>query len=92
MELENKVAIVTGAGGGIGRAIAIRLAKEGAALSVNDISLESLNKVAEEIKAMRCRVIAVKADVTNSQEVKQMVKAMLKKNKDYLPQFRSVEI
>jgi NAD(P)-dependent dehydrogenase (short-subunit alcohol dehydrogenase family) len=77
MELENKVAIVTGAAGGIGRAIAIRLAKEGAALSVNDISLESLNKVADEIKAMRCRVIAVKADVTSSQEVKQMVKTTL---------------
>jgi len=77
MELENKVAIVTGAAGGIGRAIAIRLAKEGAALVVNDISLESLNKVADEIKAMRCKVIAVKADVTSSQEVKQMVKTTL---------------
>lgn len=77
MKLEDKVAIVTGAGGGIGRAIAIRLAKEGAALVVNDISLESLNKVADEIKAMRCKVIAVKADVTSSQEVKQMVKTTL---------------
>jgi NAD(P)-dependent dehydrogenase (short-subunit alcohol dehydrogenase family) len=77
MRLENKVAIVTGAAGGIGRAVAIRLAKEGAALSVNDINLEPLNKVADEIKAMRCRVVPVKANVTNSQEVKQMVKTTL---------------
>jgi len=77
MELENKVAIVTGAAGGIGRAIAMRLAKEGAALSVNDINLESLNKVADEIKAMGWRVTAVKADVTSSREIKQMVKTTL---------------
>jgi len=77
MKLENKVAIVTGAAGGIGRAIAIRLAKEGAALSVVDIDLETLNKVADEIQGMRCKGIAVKANVTSSQEVKQMVKTTL---------------
>lgn len=77
MKLENKVAIVTGAAGGIGQAIAIRLAKEGAGLVLNDILLEPLNKFADEIKAMKCKAIAVKADVTNSKEIKQMVKAAI---------------
>jgi NAD(P)-dependent dehydrogenase (short-subunit alcohol dehydrogenase family) len=77
MKLENKVAIVTGAGGGIGQVTAIRLAKEGANLVVNDISPEALNKVASEIKGMGHKVIAVKADITHSKEVKQIVKTAL---------------
>ena len=77
MGLENKVAIVTGATSGIGQAIAIRLAKEGAVLVLTDILLEPLNKFADEIKAMKCKAIAVKADVTNSKEIEQMVKTAL---------------
>jgi len=77
MELENRVAIVTGATSGIGQAIAIGLAKEGAILVLTDILLEALNKFADEIKAMKCRAIAMKADVTNSKEIEQMVKTTL---------------
>jgi len=77
MGVENKVAIVTGATSGIGQAIAIRLAKEGAILALTDILLEPLNKFADEIKAMKCKAIAVKADVTNSKEIEQMVKTSL---------------
>jgi NAD(P)-dependent dehydrogenase (short-subunit alcohol dehydrogenase family) len=77
MKLENKVAIVTGAGGGIGQVIAVSLAKEGANLVVNDIYPEALNNVASGIKAMGRKVITVKADVTNSREVEQMVKTTL---------------
>ena len=49
MKLENKVAIVTGAGGGIGQVTAIRLAKEGAKVVVADIDEVNGKKVAEEI-------------------------------------------
>ena len=77
MKLENKVAMVTGAGGGIGEATAIRFAKEGAHLIVDDVSSETVKKVASEIKGMGRKVIALKADVTNSKEVKQMVKNAL---------------
>ena len=48
MKLEGKVAIVTGAGQGIGRAIALLLAKEGAKVVVNDVNLEAANKVVGE--------------------------------------------
>jgi NAD(P)-dependent dehydrogenase (short-subunit alcohol dehydrogenase family) len=77
MKVADKVALITGAGGGIGEAAAIRLAKEGVHLIVNDVSPEALNKVASEIKGMGRKVIAVKADITNSKEVKQMVKNAL---------------
>jgi NAD(P)-dependent dehydrogenase (short-subunit alcohol dehydrogenase family) len=79
MKFENKVAIVTGAGGGIGRAIALALAKEGADLVLNDIALEPMNKVAEEIKTVGSKVMAERADVTNSIEIRQMVKNTLVK-------------
>ena len=79
MKLKNKVAIVTGAAGGIGQAIAIRLAKEGAAVIINDINLEVLNKVADGIKAFNSKVIAVRANVTKSKEIKQMVNTTLDK-------------
>ena len=77
MGFENKVAIVTGATSGIGQAIAIRLAKEGAILVLTDILSEPLNRFADEIEAMKCKAIAVKADVTNSKEIEQMVKVTL---------------
>jgi NAD(P)-dependent dehydrogenase (short-subunit alcohol dehydrogenase family) len=77
MGLEKKVAIVTGATSGIGQAIAMRLAKEGAILALTDILPEPLNKFTDEIKAMKYKAIAVKADVTNSKEIERMVKATL---------------
>jgi len=52
MKLEGKVAIVTGAGMGIGRAIALTLAQEGADIVTADIDLELAKKVNEEIKSL----------------------------------------
>ena len=49
--LHVKVAVVTGAGGGIGRAICLRLAEEGATLAVTDLTLERASAVASEIQA-----------------------------------------
>lgn len=79
MKLKDKVAIVTGAGSGIGRAIALRLAQEGVAIGVNDILLEKANTVADEIQALGGKAMAIEADVSNSQEVNLMVQAVLNK-------------
>lgn len=77
MKLAGKVAIVTGAAQGIGRATALTLAKEGADIVVNDISLELAKKVADEIKSLGRQAQAIKADVSNSAEVSQMVNETL---------------
>ena len=70
--LSNKVAIVTGSGQGIGRAIALKLAEVGATVVVNDIS-EALEAVAEEIKTMKRQSLAVKADVSSSEDAGRLV-------------------
>ncbi len=72
MKLENKVAVVTGAGRGIGKAIAIRLAEEGASVVVNDIDFAFADNVVERLKKSGRVALAVKADVTNWSEVAQM--------------------
>ena len=71
--LEGKVAIVTGAGRGIGRATALAFAKEGANVVVNDIDIEAAQSVAQEIEALNCKALAIKADVSKSDEVEKMV-------------------
>ena len=77
MRLEGQVGIVTGAGQGIGRAIALTLAKEGAAIAVNDINHESARKVAEEIKSQGGKAVPIKADVSNKEEVNSLVEQTL---------------
>jgi len=68
MRLKGKVAAVTGAGRGIGRAIALTLAREGAAVVVSDVDLETARQTAEEIRAGGGQAIAVKVDVTSRQD------------------------
>ena len=77
MRLEGQVAIVTGAGQGIGRAIALTLAKEGAAVVVNDINLDSAKKVADEIKSLGSQALPIKADVSKADEVNKLVNETL---------------
>ncbi|MBB3047665.1 3-oxoacyl-[acyl-carrier protein] reductase [Litorivivens lipolytica] len=67
--LHNKVAIVTGAAQGIGQAIAIRLAEEGAAVGIADISRDALSKTTAAIEAQSGRVLAQACDVTDSRSV-----------------------
>ncbi len=77
MRLQRKIALVTGAGQGIGRAIALTFAREGADVTVNDINIESAEKVAAEIRTLGRRALAVKADVSKSSEVNRMVEQVL---------------
>ena len=69
-----KVALVTGGGGALGRASALRFASEGARIVVADLDLEGAQAVASEVGAM---AVAVKADVTKSEDCDAMVQAAL---------------
>lgn len=74
MRLQDKVALVTGARRGIGRAIALELARQGAHVAVNDVAgEEQAQAVAEEIRGMGRRSMVVMADVSNEAQVRQMV-------------------
>ncbi|MBI5184505.1 MAG: 3-oxoacyl-[acyl-carrier-protein] reductase [Nitrospinae bacterium] len=79
MSLEGKTALVTGAGRGIGKAIALALAKDGANVAVSDIDQGSANQTAEEIKSLGRGSIGLKADVSRSEEVEGMFQAIVDK-------------
>jgi NAD(P)-dependent dehydrogenase (short-subunit alcohol dehydrogenase family) len=73
--LKGKVALVTGAGSqaGMGKTIALTLAKEGCDIIAGDIDLDGAKKTADEVKALGRKAIAVRADVSNTAEVQSMV-------------------
>jgi 2-hydroxycyclohexanecarboxyl-CoA dehydrogenase len=66
--LKDKVAIVTGSAQGIGRAIAMRLASEGAKVAIADLDVDGANRTAEEIRKGGGNAIAVKLDVSKLQD------------------------
>jgi 3-oxoacyl-[acyl-carrier protein] reductase len=77
--VEGKTALVTGASRGIGRAIAIELAREGAKVAINYSSSDAKAKeVAEEIKKLGGTAILCKADIGNAKEVRAMVQKVAK--------------
>jgi len=78
-DLTNKVAIVTGARRGIGKGIALMLARAGAKVVVSDIDENECQKVVEEIKKIGSDGLAIKCDVTNRKEVEEMVKKTIEK-------------
>ncbi|HEK0457549.1 TPA: acetoin reductase [Proteus mirabilis] len=69
MALNGKVILVTGAAQGIGRGIALRLAKEGADIALVDLKADKLSDVAKEIKALGHKVTTFAADISNRDEV-----------------------
>ena len=73
MKLQGKVALITGSGQGIGKATALALAGEGAAIVVNDIVPERLQQASADLKAAGARVFAVGSDVTRHEQVSEMV-------------------
>lgn len=85
MRLENKVALVTGGASGIGRAISLTFAKEGAKVAVVDINLKGAEAVAVEIRSQGGVALAVRCDVTRFNEVEATVNQVL-------GQFRRIDI
>lgn len=69
MSISGKVALITGAGQGIGRGIALRLANEGADIAIVDINDETTQAVADEVRALGRNATTFKADVSNRDEV-----------------------
>jgi 3-oxoacyl-[acyl-carrier protein] reductase len=79
MRFEGKVAIITGAGRGIGKAIAERLASEGADVVICDVDKEAAERTAEEIRSKySVKAIAISADVANEGDVNSMVEETIK--------------
>ena len=73
MSIHGKVALVTGAGQGIGRAIALRLANDGADIALVDVNDEKMRAVADEVKAGGRKATTFKADVSRRDDVRAAV-------------------
>lgn len=77
MRLQNKVAIITGAASGMGKAEALRFASEGAKVIVGDLNMEGAEAVVAEIKENNGEALAVKVNVTEQADLENMVKAAM---------------
>lgn len=75
---ENKVVVITGAGSGMGKAMALQFAAEGAKVIVSDINAERVDSVVNEIKSKGDTVTGVLTNVAKEEEVKKMIDAAIK--------------
>jgi NAD(P)-dependent dehydrogenase (short-subunit alcohol dehydrogenase family) len=78
MRLKDRVAIVTGGGGGLGEGICMCLAREGAHVVVSDLKLELAEKVAAKVREAGAKAMAIRTDVRNPDQCKEMVDVTLK--------------
>ena len=78
MKLKDKVAIVTGGGTGIGKAIGLALANEGAAVAVAARDLSRLEQAADDIKSRGGKAKAIQADISDHEQVKRMMARTIK--------------
>jgi 3-oxoacyl-[acyl-carrier protein] reductase len=78
MEFKGQVALITGGARGIGKAIALSLAKRGADLAIADISAESAGETAREISSLGVKAVPVALDVSKSSEVSRAVEGIVK--------------
>jgi NAD(P)-dependent dehydrogenase (short-subunit alcohol dehydrogenase family) len=78
LSLDGKVAIVTGASGGVGKAAVLALADAGASVVGTDINIELMQNIASEIQSKGGKALAIKADVTRKQEVDAVVEEAVK--------------
>lgn len=79
MRLKNQVAIITGAGAGIGKAVALRYAAEGARVVVAEIDVHTGGAIAQEIKDSQGEAFFVSTDVSEEGQVRAMVEAALER-------------
>jgi 3-oxoacyl-[acyl-carrier protein] reductase len=79
MRLTGKVSIITGAAQGIGRATALKFAKEGAKVAVCDINLESIEQTVELVESAGGEAIGFRVDVTDKESIARMVEGVMAK-------------
>ncbi|MGA9047385.1 MAG: SDR family oxidoreductase [Dehalococcoidia bacterium] len=79
MKFKDKVALVTGAGCGIGKAVALAFAREGAKVVVNDVNADAIETTLAEIVKLGGEGLGITADVSNAGEVKDMFARTMKK-------------
>lgn len=77
MSLKGKVAFITGGAQGIGKAIAVRLAQEGAEIVIVDVKSDLALSAVEEIKHLGAVAVAFQADVSDSSQVEELIKNMM---------------
>jgi 3-oxoacyl-[acyl-carrier protein] reductase len=75
MRLENKVAVVTGAAQGIGRAVALGMGREGAKVVLADVQAEKAQSAANELQALGAQALALEVNVASESSVKRMAKS-----------------
>ncbi len=79
MSLKGKVALVTGGAQGIGKAIAVKLAREGANVAIADVNIDLAQSALSEMKSWGVTTVAFKVDVSDSSQVEELIKKVMER-------------